>query len=328
MTTYKSGRWRFSDLISYFCNWFRADPRSQTFYTNVLLRFLSHSNFATLISRKECSRTLRKRMYCIRVLLAHYVQYTFRVGCPCCLFREGQRRPECVVSQCGNPRFFMAFDYDYTGNPALLDRRKVAFFASRGVSPAVGEQALRWAEACCATDRVVISGFQSPLEKTVFELLLKARHPVIWALGRALYRRYPPAVEEALAEQRILIFAVRNARRTGWQTAQNRNYATAAPVGKRPKTATTPSPRWPRRASTPSARTAAPVRSMSSVGWSWAANRCVVSRNSPTQLDPAIHTPKTEECQVKKFLSAALLAAVPFTYKTNDCPNKKGSLYH
>ena len=108
------------------------------------------------------------------------------------------------------PTFFMAFDYDYTGNPALLDCRKVAFFASRVVSPTVEEQVLRWAEACCATDRVVISGFQSPLEKFVFELLLKARHPVIWALGRALYRRYPPAVEEALAEQRILIFAVRN----------------------------------------------------------------------------------------------------------------------
>lgn len=125
------------------------------------------------------------------------------------------------------PTFFMAFDYDYTGNPALLDRRKVAFFASRVVSPAVEEQALRWAEACCATDRVVISGFQSPLEKSVFELLLKARHPVIWALGRALYRRYSPSVEEALAEQRILIFAVRNARRTDWQTAQTRNYAIA-----------------------------------------------------------------------------------------------------
>ena len=76
--------------------------------------------------------------------------------------------------------------------------------------------------------QVVISGFQSPLEKSVFELLLKARHPVIWALGRSLYRRYPPDVEEALAEQRILIFAVRNARRTGWQTAQTRNYAIAS----------------------------------------------------------------------------------------------------
>ena len=122
----------------------------------------------------------------------------------------------------------MAFDYDNTGNLALPDHRKVAFFASRVVSPTAEKQALCWAEACCATDRVVISGFQSPLEKSVFELLLKARHPVIWALGRVLYRRYPPAVEEALTEQRILIFAVRNARRIGWQTAQTRNYTIAS----------------------------------------------------------------------------------------------------
>lgn len=113
----------------------------------------------------------------------------------------------------------MAFNYNYTGNLALLDRPKVAFFASRVVSPTVEEQALRWAEACCATDSVVIGGFQSPLEKSVFELLLRARHPVIWALGRALYRRYTPEVEEALAEERILIFAVRNVQRTGWSTA-------------------------------------------------------------------------------------------------------------
>lgn len=126
------------------------------------------------------------------------------------------------------PTFFMAFDYDNTGNLALLDRRKIAFFASRIVLPAVEEQALRWAEACCATDSVVISGFQSPLEKSVFELLLKARHPVIWALGRKLYRHYSPEVMEALAEQRILIFAVRNACRTGWQTAQTRNFLIAS----------------------------------------------------------------------------------------------------
>ena len=122
----------------------------------------------------------------------------------------------------------MAFDYDNTGNLALLDRRKIAFFASRIVSPAVEEQVLRWAKACCATDSVVISGFQSPLEKSVFELLLKTHHPVIWALGRTLYRRYPPAVEEALTEGRILIFAVRNACRTGWQTAQTRNFLIAS----------------------------------------------------------------------------------------------------
>lgn len=129
-------------------------------------------------------------------------------------FSDGQRRPEYGVSQYGNPRFY-GIDYDYTGNLALLDRPSVAFFASRVVPPAIREQALQWAEQCCATDRVVMSGFHSPLEKEVFQLLLKARHPVVWGLGRTLYRRYPPEVEKALSEARILIFSVRRAQRTG-----------------------------------------------------------------------------------------------------------------
>ena len=122
----------------------------------------------------------------------------------------------------------MAFDYDYTGNLALLDRPSVAFFASRVVPPAIREQALQWAKQCCSTDRVVMSGFHSPLEKEVFQLLLDARHPVIWGLGRTLYRRYPPEIEAALSEARILIFSVRNAQRTGWHTALVRNYVIAS----------------------------------------------------------------------------------------------------
>ena len=51
---------------------------------------------------------------------------------------------------------------------------------------------------------------------------------MFWALERTLYRHYSPAVEGALAEQRILIFAVRNACRTGWQTAQTRNFLIAS----------------------------------------------------------------------------------------------------
>ncbi len=122
----------------------------------------------------------------------------------------------------------MAFDYDYAGNLTLLDRPTVAFFASRVVPPGLYDRALRWAEECCATDRVVISGFHSPLEKAVFRLLLEAHHPVIWALGRSLYRHYPPEVQAAFAEERILVFAVRNGRRTGFRTAQTRNVAVAS----------------------------------------------------------------------------------------------------
>ena len=74
---------------------------------------------------------------------------------------------------------------------------------------------MRWAKACCATDRVVISGFQSPLEKSVFELPAESPPPGNLGLGTSSLPSLPSAVEEALAEQRILIFAVRNARRTG-----------------------------------------------------------------------------------------------------------------
>ena len=45
----------------------------------------------------------------------------------------------------------MAFDYDYTGNIALLDLPKVAFFASREVSPEQRRSALRWAEQTIRT---------------------------------------------------------------------------------------------------------------------------------------------------------------------------------
>ena len=111
------------------------------------------------------------------------------------------------------PSFFMAFDYDNTGNLALPDHRKVAFFASRVVSPTAEKQALCWAEACCAT----------------FDLLLKARHPVIWGLGRTLCHRYSPEIQAALAEQHILlIFAERNTCRTNWQTVQTRNFQIAS----------------------------------------------------------------------------------------------------
>ena len=126
------------------------------------------------------------------------------------------------------PTFFMDFRYDYTGNLSLLDRPTVAFFASRVVSPALFKRTMQWAEECCRTDKTVISGFQSPLEKAVFDLLLEARRPVIWALGRSLYKRYPPKVQEAISEERILVFAVRGDSRTGWQTAQTRNYVIAS----------------------------------------------------------------------------------------------------
>ena len=126
-------------------------------------------------------------------------------------FYWGQRRSEYGVSQCGNPRFlWLSTTTTRETSPCPTTERSPS---SPHASPTVEKQALRWAEACCAT----------------FDLLLKARHPVIWGLGRTLCHRYSPEIQAALAEQHILlIFAERNTCRTNWQTVQTRNFQIAS----------------------------------------------------------------------------------------------------
>ena len=93
---------------------------------------------------------------------------------------------------------------EYLGNEDLLDRYLVALFASREYSEEVAQRAVQWAEEICQTDKVVISGFHSPLEKEVLRILLEHKHPVVVALGRALYKRVPPNLQAAFDEGRLL----------------------------------------------------------------------------------------------------------------------------
>ena len=76
-------------------------------------------------------------------------------------------------------RFFM----DLSGNKDLLDRPLVAFLVSRKATPHDAQLAHQWAESACKTDKVVISGFHSPLEKKILNFLLEHQHPVVIALG-------------------------------------------------------------------------------------------------------------------------------------------------
>ena len=87
-------------------------------------------------------------------------------------------------------RFFMSS----LGNTDLLERHLVAFFASRSVTPEAESRCIAWAESICNTDSVVISGFHSPLEKKVLNILLEHKHPVVLFLGRAMYKRIPPNI--------------------------------------------------------------------------------------------------------------------------------------
>ena len=120
-------------------------------------------------------------------------------------------------------RFFM----DLSGNTELLDRPLVAFFASRKATPHDAQLARQWAESICQTDKVVISGFHSPLEKEILHFLLERQQSVVIALGRALYKRIPEQLQPHFDEGRVLFVSYRGYTRHSWNSAQQRNWGAA-----------------------------------------------------------------------------------------------------
>ena len=121
----------------------------------------------------------------------------------------------------------LRFLMDLSVNKDLLDRELVAFFASRKVTPHDTKLALQWAESICQTDKVVISGFHSPLEKEVLNYLLEQHHPVVVALGRALYKKVPPHLQTAFDEGNLLFISFRDYTRHSWNSALQRNWGVA-----------------------------------------------------------------------------------------------------
>ncbi|MBR2060223.1 MAG: hypothetical protein IJ982_15295, partial [Fibrobacter sp.] len=107
---------------------------------------------------------------------------------------------------------------DLSGNKDLLDRELVAFFASRKATPHDTQLALQWAADICQTDKVVISGFHSPLEKEILNYLLERKHPVIFALGRALYKKSPPRLQTAFGAGNLLFVSFRGYTRHSWNS--------------------------------------------------------------------------------------------------------------
>ena len=116
---------------------------------------------------------------------------------------------------------------DLSGNKDLLDRPLVAFFASRKATPHDAQLARQWAKSICQTDKVIISGFHSPLEKEILTYLLDRKHPVIFALGRVHYKSVPQHLQSAFDEGRLLFISFRGYSRHSWNSAQQRNWGIA-----------------------------------------------------------------------------------------------------
>ena len=116
---------------------------------------------------------------------------------------------------------------DLSGNKELLGRTLVAFFASRNAPPEALDLATRWAHATAQTNKVVISGFHSPIERAVLDILLAHDCSVVVTLGRSLYHKIPVYLQTAYNNNRVLFISFRDYSRQSRSNSQIRNWATA-----------------------------------------------------------------------------------------------------
>lgn len=114
-----------------------------------------------------------------------------------------------------------------SGNKELLNRCLVAFFASRTAPPEVLNVARKWAYNIAKTEMIVASGFHSPIERAVLDILLAEGCSVVVTLGRSLYRRIPPHLQAAYDEGRVLFISFRDYSQPSFSNSQLRNWATA-----------------------------------------------------------------------------------------------------
>lgn len=113
------------------------------------------------------------------------------------------------------------------GNEELLNHPLVAFFASRNAPPEAWERAREWAQSISRSDKVVISGFHSPIERVVCDVLLENNRPIVVTLGRALYKKIPSHLLPAYTKGNLLFISFRNHSRANLSNSQLRNWATA-----------------------------------------------------------------------------------------------------
>lgn len=111
----------------------------------------------------------------------------------------------------------------HLGNISLLQQQPTGMLASRLINSGSVIPALDWAiEQANNPDAVIMSSFQSTLEKKILRYLVEGKCNIIIVLARAMYK-LPPEYTRPLEEGRMLILSLTDAPRTNAHTAQCRN---------------------------------------------------------------------------------------------------------
>jgi len=100
------------------------------------------------------------------------------------------------------------YEFLHIGNIELLKLPKTGFLCSRNIKASNVLKCYDWATQQRKSERCVISGFHSQIEKDVLHFLLKGKQPVIMVLGRSYYKKLPDELIKPLEEKRLLIVSV------------------------------------------------------------------------------------------------------------------------
>ena len=92
-----------------------------------------------------------------------------------------------------------------TGNMKLLSMHKTAFLCSRRVPDGAYLAIREWVESLSPAGNCILCGDHSPMERQVFGWLLRKRVPVILVLAETFPMQWPPEVEQAIGEGRMLV---------------------------------------------------------------------------------------------------------------------------
>ena len=94
-----------------------------------------------------------------------------------------------------------------SGNLALLDQSATAFFCSTACPGDKILEAYEWARHQCDTGGTVISGFHTPVEKDILDILSRRGANLIWVPGRDLPMTIDAAFKKPTDENRLLILS-------------------------------------------------------------------------------------------------------------------------
>jgi len=102
---------------------------------------------------------------------------------------------------------------------------KTAFLCSQKYPAEVVLKSYDWAKEQREQGNCIVCRNHSQIEKDVFGILLKGKHPLILVLAIGLKSRWKPEIEKAINEKRLLVISPfkKEIRRVTRETAEKRN---------------------------------------------------------------------------------------------------------